>query len=259
MKLTIQFFAFLIIAVTILSCSQEETIKAIDLKGGKPDKSGKLYKRSEGALNGELKVIQEIFYGKNNRIDSVIRENIGFEKEIFTVKYRGNNISNIDYKWSNGEYNFKVTTSNNYIKLEDPNRILEIYHSAEYIDSTKSINPSNINSISFNQFFERNEKDQLISNGWNSYPDDYDVYFYSNFDTGKQAGPLNTVIEIPNDESILYLILGIKLSKNNPLTIELSYGESYSMTLNYDDDGYVTQGIWNFDNSFVESHYYLEH
>ncbi|MFD2517715.1 hypothetical protein [Salinimicrobium flavum] len=265
MKLSIKALVLVIIPLILLSCSQDEILEVAYLKGQKSDRSSKLYKRSEGVLNGNVKIIQEVFYGKNNNVDSVIRNNVGHAIETFKVEYRGNKLSRIKYFLDYGissnnniSYNYIVNSSIGHIKLEDPNWIFEIYHSGVYIDSTKSINPSDINSIAHNQFFNRNENDQLVSNGWYSYPDDYSAYTYSNFDSGKNPGPLNTVIEIPNNESILYIILGLKLSKDNPLTIELPYGESHNMTLNYDEEGYVTQGIWNFDDSFVESHFYIE-
>ena len=246
------------------ACTENEELTSIDLRGAKPDNSNKLYKKSEGIYNGEVQIIQEVFYGKNNRIDSVIRNSVGYVKETFRVDYRGNNISNIQHHLdfesessTDGNYQYTISTNNGYIKLEDENRIFEIFHSKEYVDSTKSINPSSDYSISFNQFFNRNQDDQLVSNGWTSYPDDGETFYYSNFDSNKKPAPLNSVIEIPNDESILYIIFGLKLSKDNPLVIELPSGDVYSMKLEYDNEGYVVKGTFDENLTWIEQHSYI--
>lgn len=264
MKSILKYTGVLIISLIIISCSKNEDLEGLDLKGVKPENSSKLYKKSEGIYNGEVQIIQEVFYGKNNRIDSVIRNNVGYFKETFKVDYTGNHISSIEHGYdyeseSNPDayYNFSVNMTNGYIKLEDEKRIFEIFHSKEYIDSTKSINPSSEYSISHNQFFNRNQDDQLVSNGWTSYPDDGETFYYSNFDSNKKPAPLNSVIEIPNDESILYIIFGLKLSKDNPLTIELPFGDTYSMKLQYDEEGYVVQGSFDEDLTWIEQHQYI--
>lgn len=266
MKSLINSVSILVLSIFVISCSETEDLKVVDLKGNsKANKFDKLYKKSESKLNGETIISQEVFYGKNYKIDSVVRNNPGHFKEIFRLSYKGNNISRIAYTYDNEDdsfddknYNYEVSNNNNLITLTSSSRKFQIYHTNGFVDLTESsYDYDGFNTI-YTQSFIRNEADQLISNSEISSSDIEQVYFYSDFDSNKKPAPFNSVIEIPNTDSIFYFILGLKLSKDNPLTIEILPDHStYSMTLSYDEDGYVTQGIFNNDLSFVETHEYI--
>ena len=266
MKSVIKSISILILSIFVISCSETEELKVADFKGiSKDNKLNKLYKKSESKLNGETIISQEVFYGKNYKIDSVVRNNIGYFKEIFRVGYKGNNVSSIAYTYDYEDesfndinYSYQVSNNNNSITLTSSSSKIQIYHTNGFVDLTESSYAEDGFNNIYRQSFIRNEDDQLNSNSEISSSNNEQVYFYLDFDSNKKPAPLNSVIEIPNNQSILYFILGLKLSKDNPLAIDiLPFHDTYSMTLDYDEDGYVTQGIFDNDFSFVEVHEYI--
>lgn len=252
---------YIILLATLLavnSCSENDEV---DVEN--PPEYEKLYKKSKRESDGNLVFEQEVFYNSDNKIDSITRDNIGFLKDIFKVTYRENNISNIDHfqnfttdPLTDRIYKYDVIINSNSFVLESSGRRLEIFHTNGYINYTRASLPNTENV--YEQFFIRNEVDQLISNSWRQGPGNEETYYYSNFDSGKKPGPLNSVIFIRYEDGIIYHILGLKLSKDNPLTLKLPMDDFYNMTLNYDEEGYVVQGFFNHFPSAVYYHEYLE-
>ena len=241
---------FPLIYVLIVSCTTDDgqTDKSQDVK--------RFYKKTEAFTNGELTTIQEVFYNSDLTIKSVEIEEKDIYKRIYDVRYSDEKIAKISEitAYPNPDVLDAVINYNSIfweeglIKLvsEDSNLTLEIFHSGNYVDSTKMYTTSLPDNV-LKQTFNRNSQDQLISNTIGE-----DVFRYSNFDFNKKPEPFGSVMEF--EHSTFFLIFGLSVSLDNATSAsyDFSGGGSYSHYLEYDHQGYVTKVSYDEPNSSTD-------
>jgi hypothetical protein len=242
----------LLITFLIFSCSSD-----ISQPNGEEqtNKNSKLYKRTKVYKNGTLTELQEVFYNNSSNIESITLNLTGYQDLTFTVSYSVTNITGIssatDIVNPNGtdeiiNYNNIVIGNNSIVLISDDNKNkLEIYHTGNYVDSTKlTVIQTPYSPYVLEQTFFRNSNNQLISNKTGG-----DIFEYSNFDSDKKLDPYGSVMEY--DHGTFFMIFGLKVSKDNPLTAayKFSGGGTYSNFLEYDQQGYVKKVSYNVANS----------
>jgi len=241
----------LLIALLIFSCTSDDS----QLNEEQINENPKLYKKTEGFNNSTLIVSQEVFYNNNSIITSITLNEIDYLNRIFTVSYSGTNVIGItratDIVNPNGtdetiNYNNISFENNSIVLISDDNKnMLEIYHTNNYVDSTKlTVQQDPFTPYVFEQTFNRNSNNQLISNNTGG-----DIFQYSNFDIDKKLDPFGSVMEY--EHSTFFLIFGLKVTNDNPLTATYNFsgGGTNNNFLEYDEQGYVIRVSYNEPNS----------
>jgi len=242
----------LFILFFITSCSSDDNPSNDDNQN---NETLKLYKKSELVTEGVPFLVEEVFYNQDSTINKIEVNEEGYVNRTFNVTYSENNIIEIDrisdyYSFPDTSINYNnITISDSSIILVSTNsdKTLEIYHSNGYVDSTRLYSTSNPNNV-FDQTFTRNSNDQLISN------ESGEIFHYSNFDIDKKLDPFGSVMEY--EHGIYFLLFGLSVTKNNPLTSTVQ-GQSYDSNLEYDEDGYVVQVSYGQNSSFYITHQYI--
>lgn len=246
----------LLIGLTIIACSSN------DESSSKNEETIRLYKKSETYNNSILVSDKNVNYNSEDKIQNIITNDFGYKTETISVNYSGNTISSINEidefvipNNTNQNVTYIVTTENNKITLTSGNFVVEIYHSNDFVDSTREFNVTNPNSFS-EQIFTRNSNQNLISNTTG----DSSTFTYSDFDSDKIIDPYGSVTEYFYSD--YFKIFDLKVTNSNPLTATYSQGggtETYNEYLEYDALGYVIKSTFepNSTTDYTE-HLYIE-
>ncbi|WP_139242028.1 hypothetical protein [Aquimarina spongiae] len=223
----------------------------------------KLYKKSEMYRNGVLVFDKVINYNSENKIQSIITTNYEHFIETITATYSENTITSItkintfkDPDRPEEHLTFEVIMGDNIITLKSNTFSVEIKHSDGYVDSTRRPHITHPNITL--QKFTRDSNQNLLSN--TAGDDEISTYYYSDFDSDKKVDPLGSVTFFSYAD--FFRILGLKVTKNNPLTSNYNGSGVISTThirLEYDASGYVTRTFNepNTDNTYIK-HEYIE-
>lgn len=246
----------ILIGITIIACSSDD-----DSPSGN-EETNRLYKKSEVYSNSNLVFDKTINYNSENKIQSVITNDYGYNTETITVNYSGNSISSIteidDFVNPNNtdqNVTYDITIENNKITLTSGTFAVEIYHSNGYVNSTREFNTTNPNSFT-EQVFTRDSNQNLISNTTG----DGSTFTYTDFDSDKMVDPFGSVTEYFYSE--YFKIFDLKVTNSNPLTATYSQGsvtDIYNEYLEYDELGYVIKTTFepNSTTNYTE-HQYIE-
>jgi hypothetical protein len=244
----------ILIGLTILACSSDD-----DSSENNNQETNRFYKKSEVYSNSNLVFDKTLNYNSDNKIQSIITNDFGYNTETITVTYSGNTITAIneidDFENPNNtdqNVTYDVTIENNKITLESDNFTIEIYHSNGYVDSTREFNPSTFTE----QIFTRNSNLNLVSNTTG----DGSTFTYTNFDSDKMVDPFGSVTEYFYSD--YFRLFNLKVTNSNPLTATYSQGnttDTYNEYLEYDDLGFVirTTFVPNSTTNYTE-HQYIE-
>lgn len=242
--------------LSILSCSSD------DSTGNSDDDTNRFYKKSEVYSNSNLIFEKILTYNTNNKIETIVTNDFGYNTETITVTYSGNTISAINEiddfdNPSNMDRNvtYNVTIENDKITLESDNYVVEIYHSNGYVNSTREFNPLSPNAFT-EQVFTRDSNLNLIMNTTG----DGSTFTYTDFDTNKMVDPFGSVTEYFYAD--YFRIFDLKVTNSNPLTATYSHGnttDTYNEYLEYDSLGYVIRTTYepNSTTNYTE-HQYIE-
>ncbi len=157
--------------------------------------------------------------------------------------YTDNLLSRINFSSQNNNFYYNVTTDQNIITLissEENSLTLEIEVDNGFIDYIKFYRANHTDSPS-ETFFNRDTNDNLIS----IVGGDCGLYEFTSFDTGKKINPAPMYHPYYRWLRILFNILNLKTSENNPLSGTYIAGQfcdytvSWDISLEYDLDGRV--------------------
>ncbi|MDO5978928.1 hypothetical protein [Flavivirga spongiicola] len=253
------FLFTLFIGLSILSCSSDDNGQK-DI----PIEIVKLYKKTLVYNNGNISFDKEVFYNDENKIKSITINDYNYLSRTFTVSYNRNNISSIiqntNFDNPNNADNsvtYNVTLENNKATLVSTanNSLLEIFFTNGYVDSTKftfdTSSPTNYSE----EVFTRDSNQNLISNSTGT-----ETFTYSNFDSNKENDPFGGAMEYEYGD--YFDILGLKVTKNNPLTGNYKQGstnDTWNIYLEYDKNGFVTKSTREPNSiTYYEEHHYIE-
>jgi hypothetical protein len=246
----------LLIGISIIACSSDD-----DSSNGNQE-TIRLYKKSEVYNNSNLVFDKTVNYNSENKIQSIITNDYGYNTETITVNYSGNTISSIteidDFENPNNtnqNITYDVTIENNKITLTSGNFAVEINHSNSYVNSTREFIITNPNSFT-EQVFTRDSNQNLISNTTG----DGSTFTYTDFDADKMVDPFGSVTEYFYSD--YFKIFDLKVTNSNPLTATYSQGsvtDTYNEYLEYDELGYVIKTTFE-PNSTINytEHQYIE-
>ncbi|WP_299365423.1 hypothetical protein [Winogradskyella sp.] len=245
-----------LIGFTILACSSDDSSSDTN------QETNRFYKKSEAYRNSSLVFDKTVNYNSNNKIQSILTNDYGYNTETITVTYSGNTITSINEidefdNPSNADRNvtYDVTIENNKITLESDDYTIEINHSNGYVNSTREFYPSNPNAFT-EQIFTRDSNLNLVSNTTG----DGSTFTYTDFDSDKMIDPFGSVMEYFYSD--YFKIFDLKVTNSNPLTATYSQGsitDTYSQYLEYDELGYVIRTTFepNSTTDYTE-HEYIE-
>ncbi|MFD2541371.1 hypothetical protein ACFSSB_03505 [Lacinutrix gracilariae] len=264
-KLNILFTIFL--GISILSCSSsngdiEDNTEDIDEN---TEETIIVYKKAtQYAQDGQFSYSnsQEVFYNTDKKIIQVVTY-LAYNSSTTTtdVIYNSDEISEISktttYENSNNidieEYD--VIINNGQIKLTGVNGLdkeVQIDFTENYVDAIRTIQPSNLTTISEN-LYQRNNENNIISYTW----DNNISFTYSNFDTG------NVMPFHGNYWDDYFIAFALKPSKNLPLTSTITYSSGSTNThdidptmLTYDNENNIIH--YAYDSQNYTDYEYIE-
>jgi len=206
----------ILIGLTILSCSSDDNN---DGDNNNPIETETFFKKSITYVNGIVEFTREIFYDSNNKVQSIISEEISFNRRTLQIEYSNEAISaiNEDVEYDNlpnfsQTYNVIIELNKIILTGSVDDRTIEIYHTDNYVDLTKVIQTST-STIVFENIFLRNQNQNIIS-----ITDGNIIFTYSNFDSNKKNDPSGASMTYEFDN--FFKIFNIKVSKDNPLNSE---------------------------------------
>jgi len=244
----------ILLGISILSCSSsnedidENTEESIIVykKATQYGQDGQYsYSNSQEVFyNTDKKVIRIVTflaYNLSTTTTDVIYNNDEISEIIKTITYE--NSSNIDIE----EYD--VIINNGQVKLtgvNDLDKEVQIDFTENYVDAFRTIQPSNLATISEN-LYQRNNENNIISYTFGNNIS----YTYSNFDTG------NIMPFYRNYWDDYFIAFGLKPSKSLPLTSTITYSSGNTNTsdidptmLTYDNENNIIYFGFNSENYY---------
>lgn len=242
---TINKISFLLLILTLFSCSNTESDDEID----NIDTFDDIKFISEIIFKDSLMIEKAKWsfnYDQYNRIIGATKTFPDPSMPLFQVNYLTNDVSNITLL-TDPIKSYDITVTDNTINIIDSNNvsnIRKIHLTNKFIDKIEYYNED---QLLWYKNFNRNDDNNLtcICDDGLHLPRSFSNYEPEN---DKRPDPLSYIIGESLEIDILILVSNLKISKNTPRkAISHDLIENVrNQTLSYDDDGFITTLDWEF-------------